>query len=78
MKTLNFKFWKYFIPIYGFGYLLWYGHVTTRKKNRYKGDLDKVYDHSILFYLLFICYSTVHVIGFGLLCGWIASLTGLI
>ena len=77
MKTLDFKFWKYFIPIFGMGYLIWYGIMTVFKG--YGENLNrKGHNLNPFAYLGFILYASVHVYGTALLIAWILSLTGVI
>lgn len=78
MKTLEFKLWKYFTPIFGIFYLLWYGWIIVIKKKYKDGMNEKMGDKHPIFYPMFILYATVHIYGLAFLVAWILSLTGVI
>lgn len=78
MKTLEFKFWKYFIPIFGLFYLLLYGYITVIKK-KYEDSLHEKIDNLHPFqYIGFILYSTIHIYSIAFLLVLILSLIGII
>jgi hypothetical protein len=77
MKTLEFKVWKWFIPVFGLFYIMWYGWITIIKK-KYESDIDKLHlIHPLAFYG-FIFYGYVHIYGTAFLGALVLSLTGVI
>ena len=78
MKTLEFKLWKWFIPLFGLFYLMWYGWITVIKKKYKDGMNEKINDLHPLAYLGFMFYTFVHVYAPAFLIAWIMTLIGII
>ena len=79
-KILEFKLWKWFIPIFGLFYLIWFGWVTIIGKRVGGRSVDIAFgdiDNAVIAVLAQL-YVVVHVYSFAIFLSWILSIFGVI
>ena len=75
---MKFKLWKWFIPIFGLFYLIWFGWVTTIGKRtvNYEDNVDYTFGkiNNVVVAVLAQLYVIIHIYSFAILLAWILSL----
>lgn len=74
---MKFKLWKWFIPIFGLFYLVWFGWVTAIRKRpvHYVDNVDYVFGkiNNVVLAVLAQLYVIIHVYSLGILLAWLLS-----
>lgn len=79
---MKFNLKKWFIPIFGLFYLIWFGWVTTigKREVKYEDNVDYAFGkiNNVVLAVFAQLYAIIHVYGFAILLAWFLSLIKII
>lgn len=76
-KTFKFKVWKWFIPIFGLFYFIWYAYQVKINK-KYDEINDAIINYNTWQTGLFVFYASVHSYSIAFFVAWILSIFNII